>query len=57
MTVKELKELLTTMPDDLPVLVGVLDINGKPKRTPAWLVNSVAKTKTTCVIEIFYVRP
>ncbi|KKL27901.1 hypothetical protein LCGC14_2380540 [marine sediment metagenome] len=56
MYVWELKQLLAKMPDELDVLVGCLDINGKPKKTPAWSVNSIAKTKKTCVIEIFYVK-
>ena len=56
MIVRELKELLAKMPDELHVLVGCLDINGKPQRTPAWSVESIAKTKKTCVIEISYVR-
>ena len=56
MILKEFKEQLEDMPDDLEVLVGCLDINGKALQAPAWIVTSVAKTKKTCVVEINYIR-
>lgn len=52
MTVKELKHILEDTSDDLEVMVGCLDRNGDPIKSPAWSVLSIDQTTTTCVLEI-----
>lgn len=54
MRVKELKEKLADMPDDLHVMVGCLDRDGKPLMSPAWSVHNIEERRTTCVLEIHH---
>ena len=53
MTVKELKEKLENVPNNLEIMVGCLNRNGELLDRPAWHVENIEENKKTCVLNIF----